>query len=48
MCLSDLRAKVKCNLELVESVRLELGKEEKVRVGWRKLCFWRNDYLVSV
>ena len=33
-------------LEGVESVRVELGKEEVVRVGMGVLLFWKKEYQV--
>ena len=26
----------------------ELGVVERMRPGWRKLCFWNDSYLVGV
>ena len=46
--LSLFREGVEEKLLSVGSVKDELGVVERMRPGWRKLCFWNDSYLVGV
>ena len=40
------RDKVQEELQSIGSVKEELGIVQRIRPGWTKLLFWRDDYLV--